>query len=284
MKKTAKYILIIFGIIFISIIFLGGGFGSADTIIMNNGNPIVFAHRGVTTLSVENSLDAFRMSENLGFKAIETDIRCTKDEKLIVFHDDSGKKLLNIDKEISDLRWDEIKEQKLLNNGVESDNLVLSLEQFLQQTSTSFIIYLDVKEPSKCTADQLIHLLDKFKDHQNIIIADGNLFFLLYLKFLNPEIKVALEGFDKGKEWIYYLTPKKFKPDFYSGFLREVDEDHMKFLKKNKLLNHRIVYGVDHDNIWSVYKLGLQHIIFDYDISKGNLEEIEHLLKDNKYQ
>lgn len=282
MKKTATYITIILGFIFLSIIIIGGGFGSDELLSLNNGNPIIFAHRGVTIQAVENSMESFIKSKAVGFKAVETDIRCTKDKKLIVFHDDSGKRLLNIDKDISDLNWDEIKNLKLRKNGVESNNEVLSLEQFLQQTPTSFILYLDVKEPSKCLADQLIQLLEKYKDHQNIIIADGNLFFLAYLKLQHPHIKVALEGFNKGKEWIYYITPKKFKPDFYSSFLQEVDEDHMTFLMNKHLLNNRIVYGVDAGNLDRVYELGLQHIIFDYNRKSGPVQEIEHLLQANK--
>ena len=281
-KKTVKYtILILVGII-ITIIILGGGFGSRNPVLINNGEPLVFAHRGVTESNVENSLEAFNKSKELGFSAIETDISRTKDGKLIIFHDDTAKRLLNSDRHINSMYWQEIEDKYLQYNGKETKNKVLSLDQFLQQAEKSTVLYLDIKESSKVVADSILILLEKYNDHKNIIIADANILFVVYLKIKNPNTKVALEGFNKGKEWLYYILPKNFKPDFYSSFISQVDENHMLFLKKNNLLNNRIVYGVDNTTISDVVNLGLRNIIFDYESKTNELKKLELLLNKNK--
>lgn len=274
----------ILAVVLLIVIVLGGGFGSRDKVVINNGDALVFAHRGVSEFVVENSDEAFDRSEKLGFEAIEVDIMCTKDGKLIIFHDDTAKRLLNIDRTIKSMNWIELKDKYLYYNEKETKNKVLLLEQFLQQTKKSTILYLDIKDASRSVADSLVVVIENYEDNENIIIADASISFLVYLKNKRPATKVCLEGFNKGKEGLYYVLPKNFKPDFYSSFISQVDENHMLFLKKNDLLNNRIVYGVNNKNISKVLELGLHNIIFDYESGKrtSNIENLKLLLEKNK--
>ena len=49
--------------------------------------PLIIAHRGDVTNAPENTIPAFRKALELGADGIELDVRLTKDEKLVVFHD-----------------------------------------------------------------------------------------------------------------------------------------------------------------------------------------------------
>ena len=49
--------------------------------------PLIIAHRGDTTSAPENTIPAFKKALNLGADGIELDVRLTKDQKLVVFHD-----------------------------------------------------------------------------------------------------------------------------------------------------------------------------------------------------
>lgn len=262
---------------------IGGGFGEKQTAsLLNEGVPIAFAHRGLANYYVENSMDAFINSKKIGFKAIETDVNCTKDQQLVIFHGESCKNLLGVEANIDAISFDEIKDKELLYNGVKTKNKIISLDQFLRTFKDSLIIYLDIKKVNKSVADNLLGYVNKYDLFNTVLIADANIIFLSYLKFKEPKIKTVLEGFNAGKEWLYYIIPRNFKPDFYSSFLANVDEQHMQFLRKNNLLNNRIVYGVNHDNIAKVYELGIRNIIIDYDSLLGSYEEIELLLTKNK--
>lgn len=73
------------------------------------------AHRGLHSESVpENSLKSFIEACKSGY-IIENDIHITKDDQVVVFHDDNLKRMCGVDKKIEDLTLKEIKEYNLLN-------------------------------------------------------------------------------------------------------------------------------------------------------------------------
>lgn len=78
-------------------------------------------HRGAKGLEVENTLKSFELAIKLGCNAIEFDIRKTKDNKLIVIHDDNLKRIWNKNLFVKDLKLKEIKEI--------SNNLIPSFEE-----------------------------------------------------------------------------------------------------------------------------------------------------------
>ncbi|GLC87576.1 glycerophosphodiester phosphodiesterase [Lysinibacillus piscis] len=51
--------------------------------------PVIFAHRGGAKLEPEQTMVAFDRAAQLGVDGFEIDIRLTKDEEIIVFHDDT---------------------------------------------------------------------------------------------------------------------------------------------------------------------------------------------------
>ena len=80
---------------------------------LDNYNFIPFAHRGGSYDFCENTLDAFNNSINLGYRHIETDVRHTKDNKLIIFHDPDLKRILGLDTKIENLNYEELKNIKI---------------------------------------------------------------------------------------------------------------------------------------------------------------------------
>jgi glycerophosphoryl diester phosphodiesterase len=265
----------------IALAIAGGGFGVADDEQRTGEDAWVFAHRGVAAYGAENSSEAFELAIKLGFEAIETDVRATKDGKLIIFHDQSGDRLLQIDKDIHHLHWREIKDLPLYHNGKKSTNTILSLANFLEKTEDSIILYLDIKDFTKAIADSLLLITEHYTGRKRIIIASSKLPYLAYMKYKKPEVQTALEGFNKGKEWIYYIIPKKFKPDYYASFIDKIDISHMQFIMKNNLLKKRIAYGVNSKNIVTAYELGLRHIILDYDSTSMHIQTIKDSLSLN---
>ena len=49
--------------------------------------PLIIAHRGDVTNAPENTISAFQKALELGADGIELDVRLTKDDQLVVFHD-----------------------------------------------------------------------------------------------------------------------------------------------------------------------------------------------------
>ena len=244
--------------------------------------PMIFAHRGVKNYYPENSKEAFQLAEQLGFRAIETDVTVTKDHYPIVFHDDNCKRLIGIDTLIKDVDYAFLKDKYLLFNGKKTTNQVLLLSEFVKSIQKDKTIYLDIKTPDKQLADSIIKILNDNGKYSTTLIADDNIFFLGYLKYNNPEIRTVLEGFNKGKEFLHYIIPQKYQTDFYSSFFAEVDSNHVGFLTRNNLTQNKIVYGIDKSNIDFLINSGLKNVIINFDSSMIDYNHILHKLKNSK--
>lgn len=77
-----------------------------------------FAHRGLHSKDKhipENSLAAFRLAADAGY-GIELDIRLTRDNRIVVFHDDTLLRICGIDRRVDSFTYEELKEFRLLDS------------------------------------------------------------------------------------------------------------------------------------------------------------------------
>ena len=269
MKNFLKKIgLLIITLILAYLIFviIGGGWGEREL----HKNPFksnsIFLHKGGFNLFVpENSIDAIDIAHKEGFHYFEFDVRKTMDERLVLFHDNDGKRILNWNKRIDESIWEEIKELKINSRGRVTESTIPLLKDVLSRIEVEDIYYLDLKINSFSFVDSIASIIQELKIEDQILMASTNPIITIYIRSNYPEFKTVLEGIDGKKEWLYYLLPKNYKTDFYASSLKNVDKDHVKFLTSNKILDRKITYGVDEKNIHKINSLGLTHIIFDID-------------------
>ena len=82
---------------------------------------LFIAHRGCQSLAPENTIPSFVCAARLGLQAIETDVRFSKDGKLICSHDDSLKRMFGLKKKVSAMDYAEIRTLLPVNgNGLTS--------------------------------------------------------------------------------------------------------------------------------------------------------------------
>ena len=77
------------------------------------------AHRGLHSKdqkTPENSLPAFSAASEHGY-GVELDVRLTKDEQIVVFHDDDLRRVCGIDKPVNTLDYDELSGLTLFETG-----------------------------------------------------------------------------------------------------------------------------------------------------------------------
>jgi glycerophosphoryl diester phosphodiesterase len=200
-----------------------------------------------------------------GFKAVETDIRLSEDDSLVIFHDENCMRLLGIDTTICSLSSSKLKQSHILFNGVPSASTVLMLEDLFRSMGDTIVIYLDVKLHDARMASKIVSLIKSYHLETSTIVANSNMFFIAWIEFLHPEINTVLEGFTPGKEWIYTVIPKKFKPDFLASFAVDVNARHLDWLRNNELIERRIVYGVNRQNYNQALDAGIRKMVMDYD-------------------
>lgn len=61
------------------------------------------SHRGFTANAVENTCSAFAAAVDIGFSALETDLRITKDDHIVLIHDETIDRLANDCRRVRDL-------------------------------------------------------------------------------------------------------------------------------------------------------------------------------------
>jgi glycerophosphoryl diester phosphodiesterase len=77
--------------------------------------PLILAHRGLVTEYQENTLPAIQSAiDNQCCDGTEFDVFLTKDNKVVLFHDENLKRLTGIDRSIYDMTWNDLKTIQIL--------------------------------------------------------------------------------------------------------------------------------------------------------------------------
>ena len=186
----------------------------------------IYAHRGLfdNKKIVENTISAFKKAllDNLN---IELDIRVTKDNKIIVFHDDNIKRLTGIDKLVKEMTYNELSNVKLLNT---TDKIPL-LEDVLKLVSGRVTLLIELKENfSNNTLKELNKLL---LDYNGKVL----------LQSFNPVIirKMALTSLKRYKIGILLSNSYRgFKKSLYDIFMYKyfIKQKYISFISSPKEL------------------------------------------------
>lgn len=117
-------------------------------------SPIVLAHRGGSKLAPESTLLAFEKAAELGVHGFEIDLRMTKDEQIIVFHDDSVDRTSGHTGFVNELTLAEMKAidfsekfegKELLTTEERGKARIMTLEEMLERFPFLFI-NMDMKD------------------------------------------------------------------------------------------------------------------------------------------
>ena len=141
-----------------------------DSHSIKSQKPILIAHRGgvITPQSPECSIAAIRLAKQQGYAMVELDIRKSKDNVPVVFHDSNMKKACGINKSIEDLNTDEIVKIAYIN----TDQKICTLDRALSICrSLKLGIMLDVKITGDEKFFQKIVTLIKKHGYENSCIT-----------------------------------------------------------------------------------------------------------------
>lgn len=70
--------------------------------------PLIYAHRGASIAETEHTKEAYQTAINQGADGFECDVRLTKDQKIICYHDANTKRVHDIDLKISSTTFEEL--------------------------------------------------------------------------------------------------------------------------------------------------------------------------------
>ena len=162
--------------------------------IVNSKKILIAAHRGNSSNFPENTISAFQSAVNLGVDMIELDVQFTKDNQIVVSHNEI---LRNTKQHLSELTFDQIKD---FNNGswFSSDfanERIPLLSDVIKEFSNKVYFSIEVKPffstKTKNEITQLATLVAENNLTQNIVIASFDAKNLSFIKSINPQINTA---------------------------------------------------------------------------------------------
>ncbi len=116
--------------------------------------PIILAHRGGAALAPECSPAAFEQAASLGVHGFEIDLRLTKDEEIIVFHDETLERVTDMTGKVSDFTLSELREADLGYHFIDLDGVpsfrdkgqtILTLRELID-AYPQMLINMDIKD------------------------------------------------------------------------------------------------------------------------------------------
>ena len=265
-KKIAIIGLPILSYILFSL-FYGGSDQKIGHIEGSFKRPIYFAEKGISKHLPENSMMSIEVAKIKGFKGLEVDVRKTADGEFVLFNDANCKRLLGINKELSDLSAAEVLTPRLHKKNKPSSSSVLMLKQLFKDYGDDFIIYIDLKLDETGDAKELAALIIENELTASVIVSNPNLSLIAGLENEYPEIMTCLSDFKAGDEWSLSLVPFDLEPDFTACKADDLDQDHASWIRKNKLMGSKIIYDVNSGNIDLITMLEMQNVIVDYDLN-----------------
>ena len=209
-----------------------------------------YIHRGLAKKKLkENSLAAFKYSFKKGY-GIETDIHCTKDNKIICFHDFNLKNKFKVNRRIKDTNYNEIKKISLKFN-----SKVPLLEDLLKLKRNKLPLMIEIKPIF--SKKNLIALLDKIKGIKNCCLTSFHEKNLINLTKLKKKLSLGII-FSK------YTSVKKLVVQSKKKYIKllVVEKKFLKYLELNKVHIPIFYYTLKNKNIFNKYK-NVKNLIFE---------------------
>lgn len=197
---------------------------------------LVAAHRGYWKDVPENSTAAFDDAIALGADLVEVDVRLTKDNVLVAFHDPCLDRLTSESGPINQYDWKDIQDLRLKDvTGELTTYKILSLEEVVKYIGDRIVISLDVKVHG--TDYQLV-----FLEAVKIFRANNILDHLVIKGNLSPDqLSSILKASDTNLGEILY-TPVLYNSPFSLGHFKT-------FLANDQIYAMELIYKRDSDPV-----------------------------------
>ena len=146
---------------------------------------IITGHRGAANLVAENTLLSMQMAIDLGVDQIETDVHLTKDQQLVIIHDQTVDRTTNGTGRVAESTLTQIKQ---LDAGEgQSVPTLLEVIDLVRTQSPTFILQSELKGPD--TAEPVVQMLEDQAFNQRVILTSIVHARLVETHRLNPNLR-----------------------------------------------------------------------------------------------
>lgn len=158
----------------------------------------VWAHRGASAYAPENTMEAFRLAEEMHADGIELDVHMTRDGYIVVTHDENVKRVTGgVDRNIADMTLAEVRQLDVCN-GMEAYRgaripLLSEVLEFL--TTNHMTLNIEIK-----TTDNLypgiegltVQMVHQYGLQDRVIYSSFNHYSLMLARKADPSCRIGL--------------------------------------------------------------------------------------------
>jgi glycerophosphoryl diester phosphodiesterase len=211
---------------------------SSVPLLPDRKRPLVFAHRGCSSLAPENTFASFKKAREIGAPGIELDIHVCASGELVVAHDDTFQRTAGDARAVKSLNFEEIKAVDIgsfFDPAFKGERPPL-LDDVLEEFCPG--MYIDIELKTRETKNDplpglLAEKLKRFGDRaqKSVTVSSFNPFSLLAFKKLCPQIPTAViwsadtevpfilrHGFGRILAHCDYLKPVYHQVNSFSRF------------------------------------------------------------------
>ena len=160
------------------------------------GRPFVVAHRGAPTLEPENTLRSFFTALVQGADALETDLRFTADDELILFHDPTLDRMTEGSGLVREHTLAQIRALRTRKpNGALVHEPVPTLAELIAATGGQTPLLLELKDPlflQECYARKLVETLTQGNVLRRAALVSFEFAHVAAVRRVQPDIPVGL--------------------------------------------------------------------------------------------
>ncbi len=225
----------------------------------------ILGHRGAMGSAPENTRSSFIEAVEQGADGVEFDVQMTKDDKLVVIHDQTVDRTTDGSGQIKDFTLNEIKKLSILeeekNTGKKK---ILTLEETLEIVGELSLINIEIKNGPILypgIEEKIINRVREFGIADKVIVSSFNHYSVYTAKEIAPDIKAGvllMSGLYKPCEFERKVGVEAVHPYYLSINPETIKECQKKGIEVN-------IFGVNEEHMLKKFiDLEVNLIITDY--------------------
>lgn len=229
--------------------------------------PEVIAHRGFSGKAPENTLAAFRMAAGLDIDGIEFDVQLTRDNRVVVIHDETLERTTNGKGFVKDHTYDQLKELDAgswFSKEFEGERIPLLEEVLKFVRGYGFFINIELKTSIfeyQGIEKLVLDSIKGFGMEKRVIISSFNHYSLKRFRELDKKVKTAVLCGGILYEPLEYL--RSIGACAIHTHLYNVNESLVSYSKQDNI-SLRCYTANDEQEMLRLIKLGVNGIFTDY--------------------
>ncbi len=191
---------------------------------------LVILHRAYCDEYPEQTLEAIQYVLDQGIKALEVDVMLSKDNHLIVYHDEKMNRLNHLNSSITELTLTEIKQSPIIYNNKTYN--IATLEEVIQLIIRYDIkLEIDFKNSRRrhIKAELIANLFKQYNLYNNVYVSSFYPSILYSVRRNDPKIITAFAIAEKGFEnriinQIYHILALYYFPKILKSSIVEIEQ------------------------------------------------------------